>query len=89
MSNSPGAYADDSEAPVAGHAPVCLAGQRAVGELRRELGVHTAGLLEGAGKSRVARRALYDGSKAERELGVRLTPLRTALAGAVAEIRVG
>ena len=30
---------------------------------------------------------LFDGSKAERELGIRYTPLRTALAEAVAEIR--
>ena len=32
---------------------------------------------------------LFDGSKAERELGIRYTPLRTALAEAVAEIRAG
>jgi len=32
---------------------------------------------------------LFDGSKAERELGIRYTPLRTALAEAVAEIRGG
>jgi dihydroflavonol-4-reductase len=31
---------------------------------------------------------LFDGSKAERELGIRYTPLRTALAEAVAEMRV-
>jgi hypothetical protein len=37
----------------------------------------------------VARRALFDGSKTERELGIRCTPLRTALAEAVAEIRAG
>jgi dihydroflavonol-4-reductase len=32
---------------------------------------------------------LFDGSKAERELGIHYTPLRTALAEAVAEIRAG
>jgi dihydroflavonol-4-reductase len=32
---------------------------------------------------------LFDGSKAERELGIRYTPLRSALAEAAAEVQAG